>query len=482
MTNTTSANDTGEVTYRFTHTIGGKGDASDETFPVINPATAAPFAQSPSASLKQLDRAVNAARAAFGSWSSKSFAERQEYLTRFAAKVRERADEIAALITREQGKPLAAAKGEMAITLQALETMSKVEIRDEVLRDNGKNRIVLRFQPLGVIGAITPWNVPVGLAAHKIGQALYTGNTIVLKPSPFTPLSTLLLAEISRGVLPDGVLNVLAGGNELGQGITEHPGIDKITFTGSTATGKKIMASASGSLKRLTLELGGNDPAIILDDADLKSTSEKVFSAAFALAGQVCMAVKRVYVHDKVYDQVCETMATIAQNYRVGEGFEDGVQMGPIQNKMQFEKVLDILQDTKKQPGARILAGGSVYNRPGYFLAPTIVTNIPDDARLVTEEQFGPVLPILRFSSIDDVIERTNNTNMGLCASVWTGDLDKGEQIANRIDAGTVWVNHHGGSEPEIPFGGFKQSGVGRKFGQIGLQSFMEPKVVNVTL
>jgi len=476
----TAANDAGVVAYEFTHTIDGKAETSPSSIDVINPSTAAVFAKCPDATKDQLDRAVASARKAFKSWSRLSFAERADYLKKYAAAVRERADEVAAIITREQGKPFSHSQREMAQTAMWLETISKVEVKDHVLRDDGKNRLVMNFRPLGVVGGITPWNVPVGLASHKIAQALYTGNTLVLKPSPFTPLSTLLLAEISRGILPPGVFNTVSGGNDLGQWLSEHPGIDKITFTGSVATGKRVMASASGTLKRVTLELGGNDPAIMLDDVDVEDATARIFAGAFANCGQICMAVKRVYVPEAMYEPVVEKFAELAKGFRVGDGFEDDVQMGPLQNKMQFDKVLDVLEDTKNQPGVRIVAGGHTLNRPGYYLAPTIVADIKDDSRLVVEEQFGPVLPVLKYKTLEDAIERANDTRMGLGASVWTKDLKKGAEVAQQLEAGTVWVNHHIGAEPEIPFGGFKESGMGREHGEMGLHTYMEAQVVNV--
>jgi acyl-CoA reductase-like NAD-dependent aldehyde dehydrogenase len=387
---------------------------------------------------------------------------------------------LARVITLEQGKPLSNSQREVAGTANSLEQMANLKVKDQVLRNDGKNVISLSYKPLGVVGAITPWNVPVGLAAHKIAQGLITGNTMVLKPSPYTPLATLLLGEMSQDILPPGVFNVLAGGNDLGQWLVEHPGIDKVSFTGSVATGKRVMASASSTLKRVTLELGGNDPAILLDDADFDAMAPKIFGAAFANCGQVCMAIKRVFVPESHYDRVCNSLAEMAKNYRVGDGFEPGVQMGPLQNKMQFDKVLDVLEDTKRQPGVRILAGGHPLNRPGYFLEPTIVADIGDDTRLVREEQFGPIVPILKYRDVNDAVARANDTRMGLCASVWTRDLQKGAEVASRLEAGTVWVNHHLGSEADIPFGGFKESGVGREHGVMGLQSYMEPQVLNV--
>ena len=465
---------------KITHTIGGRPETSDSSFEVINPSTATPFTRCPDASEDQLDRAVQAARAAFSAWSHLTFKERRRYLHKFAARVRDYADDLAPVITREQGKPLSNSVRELAMTAHSLEAMANIKVKDQVLRDDDKNRISLHFRPIGVVGAITPWNVPLGLAAHKIAQGLIAGNTMVLKPSPYTPVATLLLGELSRDILPPGVLNILGGGNQLGQLLVEHPGFDKITFTGSVATGKRVMASAAGTLKRVTLELGGNDPAIMLDDADFDAMTPKIFNAAFANCGQICMAIKRIYVPEHRYDQVCNQLAEMAKNYRVGDGFDPDVQMGPLQNKMQYDKVLDLLEDTKRQPGVRILAGGYALNQPGYFVAPTIVADVGDNSRLVREEQFGPIVPVLRYSELDDAVARANDTRMGLCASVWTRDTVKGEAVAERIEAGTVWVNHHLGSEADIPFGGFKESGLGREHGIMGVQSYMEPQVINL--
>ncbi len=480
MASQTQPNSQGEVKYAFTHTIDGKAVPTTATFGVVNPATEQVFAQCPDASREQFEQAVTAARKAFPAWSRLSFGERRAYLHKLAKAVRDNAETIAALITREQGKPLSNALREMAGTAHSLEAMSNIEVKDEVLRDDGKNKISLHFRPMGVVGAITPWNVPVGLASHKIAQALIAGNTMVLKPSPYTPLSTLLIGELSRDILPPGVFNVVAGGNDLGKWMTEHAGIDRISFTGSVATGKHVMNSSASTLKRVTLELGGNDPAIILDDADIAATTQKIFNGAFGNCGQICMAVKRVYVPEQMYEPVLEAFAALAKNHRVGEGFEPDVQMGPLQNKMQFDKVVDVLEDAKRQPGVRVVAGGHKLNRPGYFLEPTIIADLKDDTRLVTEEQFGPVLPVMKYSNLDDAIARANDTRMGLGASVWTKDMKKGAEVAARIEAGTVWINHHVGSEADIPFGGFKESGMGREHGVMGVQSYMEPQIINV--
>jgi len=469
-------------TREFTHTIDGKGESSPASFDVINPALAEPFAKCPDATKDQLDRAVQAARKAFKSWSKLSFGERRDYLHKFSKAVEAKAEDIAVVLTKEQGKPLSNAQFELNVAAHELCAFADLEVKNETLRVDKTHRVEQIYHPMGVVGGIAPWNFPIVLGTHKIAQALYTGNTMVLKPSPYTPLATLLFVEASRDVLPPGVLNVVAGGNDLGRWMTEHPGIDRITFTGSTATGKKVMASAAESLKRVTLELGGNDPAIILDDADFDEMLPRVFMGAFMNCGQICMAVKRVFVPEQKYEPVVEAFTKMAQGLKVGDGFEPDVQMGPLQNKMQFEKVLDIIEDTRKHPAARITTGGHRLNRAGYFIAPTIVADIDDDTRLVREEQFGPVIPLLKYKSVDEAIERANNTEYGLCASVWTKDVNKGAEVAEQIQAGTVWVNHHVGSEADLPFGGFKQSGVGRELGVMGLHTFMESQVIKVPL
>jgi acyl-CoA reductase-like NAD-dependent aldehyde dehydrogenase len=466
----------------FAHTIDGKAETSAKAFDVINPATAQPFAKCPDASREQLDRAVTAARRAFEPWRRLSFADRRKAIADFAHGLAARIDDIGPVLTREQGKPLGQAKWEIGGGVHELEAMCQIDFKPEqLIRNDGKHKVELVYHPLGVVGAITPWNFPIILAAHKIAHGLYAGNTMVLKPSPYTPLATLLMGEVARDTLPPGVLNTIAGGNELGQWITEHPGIDRISFTGSVATGKRVMASAAGTLKRVTLELGGNDPAIVLEDADLDAITPNLFRGAFLNAGQICMAVKRIYAPEKLYEPLVDGLAKLARSHRVGDGMEPDIEMGPLQNKMQFDKVMDILEDTKRHK-VRIASGGHSLNRPGYFIAPTVVADAEDDMRLVREEQFGPVLPVLRYKSVDDAVRRANDTRYGLCASVWTNDLDRGEAIAKQIEAGTVWVNHHVGSEADMPFGGFKESGLGREIGSLGLASYMEPQVVKVPL
>ncbi len=446
---------------------------------VIDPATGEVFARAPAASRAQLDDAVRGARAAFETWRATRYEQRAELIRAFAQRLRDQQQALAELLTREQGKPLSQSVAEIDRGAAQSNGMVTIEIPTEVLVDDAERRIELKYRPLGVVGIITPWNAPVNLALGPLVSALYTGNTVVLKPSPYTPLTTLKLGEIAREIFPAGVVNVLAGGDDLGQWMTEHSEIDKISFTGSVATGKKVAAAAAGTLKRLTLELGGNDPAIILDDVDPKAIAKKVFFASFVNSGQVCMAIKRIYAHEKIYDALCDALVEEARQAKVGNGFDPDTQLGPIQNKMQYDKVRDILEDTKRS-GARILSGGDVPESPGYFIPPTLVADLDEQSRLVQEEQFGPVVPILKFSDVEDAIRRANDTRYGLSASIWTNDLVRGKALAERLEVGTAWVNQHRATSAFVPFGGAKESGLGRQYSSIGLKGYMEPEVISI--
>ncbi len=463
----------------FTLLIDGEGVTSRDQLDVINPATGLVFARCPSAGREDLDRAVAAARGACADWRERSFEERRAAIRRMAQVLRDRQSELAELLTLEQGKPLGQSRDEITRAATQSEGMAQIAILPEVLADDETRHIELRYFPLGVVGIITPWNAPINLAAGPLTSALYTGNAAILKPSPYTPLTTLKLGELLREVFPRGVLNVLAGGDELGQWMTEHSGIDKISFTGSVATGKKVMASAAGTLKRVTLELGGNDAAIVLDDVDPKAVAPKLFFASFVNSGQVCMAIKRIYAHEHIYDALCDALAEEARKARVGSGLDPATQFGPIQNEEQYKKVVDILADTRRS-GARILAGGEVPRGPGYFFPPTIVAGIDEESRLVREEQFGPIVPVLRFHDIDDAVRRANDTRFGLSGSVWSHDPERAASIAARLEVGTAWVNQHRATAATVPFGGAKESGIGRQYSVLGLKSYMEPRVISV--
>jgi acyl-CoA reductase-like NAD-dependent aldehyde dehydrogenase len=463
----------------YTLTIGGKALGAPSRLDVVNPATGAVFAQCPSAGQSELDQAVAAARAAQPAWQALGFEARAGYLQRLADAIQENVEPLARLLVQEQGKPLQQARDEVGRAGALSMGMTKIAVRPEVLVDNETLHITLHHVALGVAGIITPWNAPINLAVGPMTSALYTGNCFVLKPSPFTPLCTLRIGELMRDIFPPGVVNVLAGGDDLGALMTAHPGIDKISFTGSVATGKKVMASCAGSLKRVTLELGGNDAAIVLEDADVDAAAKKIFFAATVNSGQVCMAIKRVYAHEKVYDALCAALAAEADKAKLGSGLEPDTVLGPIQNIRQYERVKGFIDDIRNGPG-RILAGGVQPTGEGYFVAPLVVAEPGEQSRIVCEEQFGPVIPVMKFSDVEDAIRRANDTRFGLSASVWSKDTAKAAAIAARLEVGTAWVNQHRATLANVPFGGAKESGMGRTYSILGLKEYMEPRVVSV--
>lgn len=458
--------------------IGGALVDGDLSMDVVNPATGAPFARSPRASKAQLNQAVAAAQAAFPGWSRTPLSERRRILQACAAQIDEHRNELSKLLTQEQGKPLKAAATEVFVTSYFIRYFADLELPARE-RDGGPHRsATLQRRPLGVVAAIIPWNFPLNVFAFKVPPALLAGNTVVVKPAPTTPLTTLRLGEILKDLLPAGVLNIITDVNDLGAELTAHPDVRKVSFTGSTVTGRKVMASAANTLKRLTLELGGNDAAIVLDDVDPKRSAPAIFEAAFANSGQVCLALKRLYVHEKIYDEMCAELAQLAQATVVGDGLEQGVTHGPLQNKQQFEKVKQILADAKVH--GKIIAGGEVLDRPGYFIKPTIVRDIAEGSRLVDEEQFGPILPVIRFSDPEEALARANAAEVGLGGSVWSADLQRAQALASRMEAGTVWINAHAGMSPGVPFGGAKQSGFGTEFGEEGLAEFTQLQAIYV--
>jgi len=354
---------------------------------------------------------------------------------------------------------------------------------DDVLEDGPERKVVVRHTPLGVVGAIVPWNYPVMLVSWKAGPALITGNTMVVKPSPFTPLATLRLGELLRPVVPPGVLNFISGGDNLGPWITSHPGFNKISFTGSSATGRKVMASAADTLKRVTLELGGNDAAIVLPDVDVAWVTKELFWAAFTNTGQVCVATKRCYVHESIYDQLKASLVEFAKTVKVGNGVDADVKLGPINNKLQYDRVCSLFEDSKAK-GYNFAVGGEIPKGKGYFLPVTIIDNPPENSRIVEEEQFGPILPLLKFSDVNEVIKRVNASPYGLGGSIWTGTspeaLDNAIQLASRVETGTVWINQAQHITPDVPFGGVKQSGMGAEGGIAGLLAYTKDQTVSL--
>jgi acyl-CoA reductase-like NAD-dependent aldehyde dehydrogenase len=462
----------------FNLLINGRLTPGALTMNVVNPATGEAFAASPRADAKQLDAAVQAAKSAFPAWSKLKVAARRAKIMAIADGIEGRLDELARLLTAEQGKPLRDAMGEVGGAAAILRILASLELPNKVLLDDAKEKIIEHRTPLGVVAAITPWNYPMSILMIKVAPALLAGNTVVAKPAPTTPLTTLRFAEICNEHLPPGVFNVITDQNDLGALLTKHPDVAKVSFTGSTATGKKVMESAASSLKRVTLELGGNDAAIVLDDVDTKVIAPKLFAGAMLNSGQVCLAIKRIYVHESQYEAMCGELAELADAAVVGNGMHDDTQYGPLQNKTQFEKVGALLEHTHRD--GQFIAGGRISDGPGYFIRPSIVRDIADGARLVREEQFGPVVPVLRYKHIDEAVARANDTTYGLGGTVWSADPERALEVAMKVDSGIMWVNQHMNVHMDVPAGGAKQSGIGAELGLEGLAEFSQNHVVYV--
>ena len=458
--------------------INGEMVAGTSTMPVLNPATEEVLTDCPRSSEEQLNEAVRAAKNAFSSWSQTQIQERKEIVLKIADIVEANAQELAQILTEEQGKPIGDATGEVYGMAAFCRYFASLDLPVKLIEDSDGRKVEAHRTPLGVVGAIVPWNFPLILLAFKLPPALIAGNTIVIKPAPTTPLSTLRVAELIKDVAPPGVINVITDLNDLGAALTAHPDVRKISFTGSTATGAKVMAGAAGLLKRITLELGGNDAGIVLDDVDPKEAAPKLFNSAFQNTGQVCIAMKRLYVHEDIYDEMCDELATLANETVIGNGLEQGTKLGPLNNKMQFDKVKALIEEAKTD--GNVIAGGEVPDQPGYFIRPTIVRDIEEGSRLVDEEQFGPVLPVMKFSDEKDAVERANATQWGLGGSVWSSDLDKAYALAEKMEAGTIWINKHSELDPTIPFGGSNQSGLGKELGAEGLEEFTQLKIINM--
>ncbi|KAJ5121321.1 uncharacterized protein N7515_009282 [Penicillium bovifimosum] len=444
---------------------------TSETRHGINPANTKPNPPVPISTQDDLVKAVNAARVAFNGWSKTTWDVRRKALLAWADAVDANADGFAKTLTMEQGKPLSQSSMELGKATEWIRGLSSIEITDNVLEETKDRKIIQRYTPLGVVGAIVPWNYPVLLAVVKIVSAVYTGNSVIVKPSPFTPYCDLKLVELATRFFPPGVVQCLSGDDSLGPMITEHPGIDKISFTGSTATGKLVMASCAKTLKRVTLELGGNDPAIVCEDVDIDAIIPQIGILSYLCSSQTCMMIKRLYVHEKIYDDFLKKLVAFVKTLKVGEGTEPDVFFGPIQNQMQFEKAKELLStiSTEKLKAA---LGGSVEPSSGYFIHPTIIDNPPESSRVVREEPFAPILPVMKWSNEDDVIKCANGLETGLSSSVWSKDLERATRIADQMQSGSVWVNSHFDLLPTASFGGHKQSGIGVEGGLGGLLEY----------
>jgi acyl-CoA reductase-like NAD-dependent aldehyde dehydrogenase len=452
--------------------------------PVTNPADGVVFAEVAGGTAADVDAAVTAARRAFGEWSARAVRDRGEVLGRAARHVEAHLGELVPLLTREQGKTLRDARIELT---KAVDTLLHYAGLSKALRgahtpnlDPGVDGYVLR-RPLGVVGAIVPWNFPTTLLCNKLAPALVAGNTVVAKPAGTTPLTTLRLAELlHEGGLPAGTFNVVTGGGSVtGVALCTHPGVRKIAFTGSTPVGEQIMALAAVGTKRVTLELGGSDPLIVCDDADLAAAASAASMGRFYNCGQACLAVKRVYVFESVADEVIEAITAKAARLKVGRGDAEGAQMGPLHTAAQRDEVAGQVERTLAL-GGTLATGGAVPDEPGFFYPPTVVVDPPHDSPMATEEVFGPALPIWRVKDLDEAIERANASPFGLGSSIWTRDLHRARQAAERIEAGYTWINSRTKVYDELPFGGWKSSGYGKEHGEEAFDFYTETKSVVV--
>ncbi len=468
----------------FNMIIDGAPVQSGSVIEVVNPATGQPFASVAAGDTSHVDQAVAAARAAFPAWSALPDAERRAYVMRLADLLEANLPEFMELVTRETGKPLGGLNNvgagmEVGGAIAWTRVTASLDIPVDVIQDNADARIEVHRKPLGVVGSITPWNWPLLICIWHIMPALRAGNTVVLKPASLTPVATLRLVELANQVLPKGVLNVVTGEAEVGSAMSAHPGIAKMVFTGSTPTGRHIMQNAASTLKRLTLELGGNDAGIVLPDVDPKAVAAKLFGVAFHNNGQTCACLKRLYVPDALYEDICTELARLAREVKVGDGLDPATQLGPIQNAAQRQRVASLVEDAREK-GARILAGGHAIEGDGYFYAPTIIADARPGMRVVDEEQFGPALPVIRYTDLDDAIAQANASDNGLGGSIWTSRPAEAAALALRLECGSVWINEHGAIQPDAPFGGVKQSGVGVEFGMYGLEEYLSLQTVKI--
>lgn len=458
-------------------TIDGRSVPARDHFDVVNPATGDVYDRAPVCTASQLDQAMDAAEKAQREWRLDEDL-RRERLQELSAAVMDAAPELAEILAHENGKTLDLGGVEAMAGAAWLDYYANLEREREVVRDDDRAHSEIVRRPLGVVAAITPWNVPVAMAFFKLAPALRAGNTMVLKPSPFTPMSSLRIGEIARDILPPGVLNVVTGGDELGAWMTRHPVPRKISFTGSVETGKHVYRSAADDLKRVTLELGGNDAAIVLADADPAEIADALFWGAFWNNGQGCILIKRLYAPRSIYDEVVEAISETAKKVIVGDPFAEDTQLGALANRPQFERVCALVEDSL-QNGAKATAGGKPVDGHGLYYQPTILAGARDGMRIVDEEQFGPALPVIAYDDVDEVIDHVNAGTYGLGGSVWSADSERATELARRLDVGTAWVNSHAVLATNVPFGGVKWSGIGVEHGPWGLNDLSSIQVVH---
>lgn len=468
--------------------IGGKECSSADAawFEVKNPATGEKLDRIPAGSADDIDLAVNAAATAFLTWKKKTMRERGMILFHAAQNVRLHHKDLAKLLTAEQGKPVGEATDEIRGFANILEFYAGISAHQEgeLIRLGATGDCLVTREPLGVCGAIIPWNMPVLIMGWKVGPALLAGNTLVLKPASTAPLTNLQLGKIlDESGLPPGVLNIVTGsGESVGEPLVKHPMVRKISFTGNVATGERIRELSHRYLKAVTLELGGSDPMIVMDDADIDKAVEGAVRGRFYNAGQTCTAVKRLYLHEKIAGEFTRKLKIRVEAMKIGNGLEPKTDMGPLNSPLQRERITGIIEETRDLGTGTVLTGGAVpagdSYRQGCFYQPTLVTDVSPGSRLVTDEVFGPVLPIVTIPDLDTAIREANNTRFGLGASIWTRDLSTTRRAFDEIRAGIIWVNRHLTVPPEVPFGGTGESGIGRENGQHALDQYSETRTL----
>ena len=461
---------------------------SGKTFATIDPATEEVIAQVAEGDAADVDAAVNAARRAFdeGPWPRMNARERGRLMLKLCDLIEAEIDELAALESLDNGKPVSDAKlGDIPLALDVLRYYAgwADKIQGQTIPINGNYFCYTRREPVGVAGQIIPWNFPILMVSWKWGPALAAGCTIVMKPAEQTPLTCLRLARLAQKAgIPDGVINVVPGyGPTAGAALVKHPGTDKVAFTGSGETGQIIMRQAADSLKRLTFELGGKSPNIVFADANLDAAALGAHVGIYLNQGQCCCAGSRLFVEDSIHDRFVERVVAMARARKVGDPFDPATEQGPQVDKAQFDKIMGYIESGKRE-GATCAAGGNRAGSKGFFIEPTVFTNVKDEMAIAREEIFGPVLSVLRFSDVEELVRRANATTFGLAAAVWTRDVARAHDVARRLRAGTVWVNCYDVFDAAAPFGGFKQSGFGRELGERGLDPYLETKTVTVSL
>jgi acyl-CoA reductase-like NAD-dependent aldehyde dehydrogenase len=467
------------LTAGFPNIVDGQRSSSLRSIKISDPVTGEELASVPDTQKDDLDRAVQAAKAAFPLWSSKTWNERRDLLRNAMEELNAHTDELCTILTAENGRPYCMAQWEITWLLDTYApALFQMELPDSTWNEPGVGQITKRYLSLGIVAAISPWNLPFFLSFTKVLPSLLTGNTVVLKPAVFTPLTVLRAADYIREILPPGVLNVISGGDDLGPWMTSHSDFQKVSFTGSSETGRKVFASAAPTLKHLTLELGGNDPGIVLPDADPQAIAEDLFQSMFLLSGQGCITLKRLFVHESIYQALTEALISCAQRQKLGDGFDPETTLGPIQNRPQFARMQTTWEEIQRTKAPILYQGEVPSEGAGLFFPVTLLDDPPAEAAYVTRENFGPLRAVIKYRDLDEAIRLANGTSYGLGASVWGTDPESLDAVARRLDAGTVWINQHLNVHPNVPFSGHKNSGIGVEFGEEGLKEFCNLQVI----